>query len=100
MPVPKTPIEEGFERIFGKMKNIDTPEDTELYQKITDICFENGGVTKPMVDKLLNLITLHTKKATYNAVNDVINHSFGDWNGADYAFDLLAQLTNPTEREA
>lgn len=24
----------------------------ELRQEITDICFENGGVSKPMVDKL------------------------------------------------
>lgn len=29
---------------------------SDLYQKITDICAENGGVTKPMVDKLKALI--------------------------------------------
>lgn len=31
----------------------------ELYQSITDICFENGGVTKPMADKLLQLLKQH-----------------------------------------
>lgn len=40
-----------------------TTVDTTLYQKITDICFENGGVTKPMVDKIMNLITLQTIEA-------------------------------------
>jgi len=39
-----------------------TPEDTGLYQKITDTCFNNGGVTKRMADELMNLITLHTQK--------------------------------------
>lgn len=28
----------------------------ELYQAVTDICFNNGGATKPMVDKLTHLI--------------------------------------------
>lgn len=28
---------------------------TDIYQKITDICAENGGATKPMVDKLYAL---------------------------------------------
>lgn len=36
--------------------------EVELRQAITDICFENGGVTKPMVDKLTDLI-LQERKA-------------------------------------
>ena len=35
----------------------------DLYQKITDICFENGGATKPMVDKLYGLISDQVAKA-------------------------------------
>ena len=46
-----------------------TPEDTELYQKITDTCFNNGGVTKRMADELMNLITLHTQKEERNILN-------------------------------
>ena len=49
-------------QIFNRVSQ-HTDEDTELYQKITDIFFNNGGVTKPMVDKLIDLITLHTQKA-------------------------------------
>lgn len=37
--------------------------DKELYQKITDICFENGGVTKPMVDRLYALFTKQLQEA-------------------------------------
>lgn len=33
------------------------PNQSELYQALTDICFENGGVTKTMVDKLTAYIT-------------------------------------------
>lgn len=33
----------------------------EIYQNITDICAENGGVTKPMADKLYALFTEHSK---------------------------------------
>ena len=58
-----------------------TLEHTELYQKITDICFENGGVTKPMVDKLMNLTTLHTQEAYKKG----------------YIAGGIAHLTNPTE---
>lgn len=32
-----------------------TDNSKEVVQKITDICFENGGVTKTMVDKLYQL---------------------------------------------
>ena len=35
----------------------------DLYQKITDICFENGGATKPMVDQLYELISDQVAKA-------------------------------------
>lgn len=37
--------------------DVNSQDTSELYQKITDICFENGGVTKPMVDKLYALFT-------------------------------------------
>jgi hypothetical protein len=36
---------------------------SELYQKITDICFENGRVSKPMVDKLEALFSSELEKA-------------------------------------
>ena len=43
---------------------MDNTEPTrDLYQKITDICFENGGATKPMVDKLYELISDQVAKA-------------------------------------
>ncbi len=35
------------------------PANQTIRQLITDICFENGGVTKPMVDKLETAITAH-----------------------------------------
>ena len=88
----------------------DTPEDTELKKDFNQLLvqeFTTDWKTQRLImelnidvmslDNLMNIITLHTQKAKYNAVNDVINHSFGEWNGADYAFDLLAQLTNPTK---
>lgn len=37
--------------------------DKELYQKITDICFENGSVTKPMVDQLYALFAKQLEDA-------------------------------------
>ena len=86
-----------------------TLEHTELYQKITDICFENGGVTKPMVDKLMNLITLHTQEAETRArINEHselwdIVPSFAEHVGTVKEISdlrvlkLEAQLTNPTE---
>lgn len=40
------------------------PNQSELYQALTDICFENGGVTKTMVDKLTAYIT-----ANYTPIN-------------------------------
>jgi hypothetical protein len=36
----------------------------ELYQKLTDVCFENGGVTKPMVDKLVAIVEAYTEGQT------------------------------------
>ena len=92
MPVPKTPIEEGFERIFGNMKNIDTPEDTELRDELClKLGYDDGIkgrqdilVTEDTVDNLMNLITLHTKEAYKKG----------------YIDGGIAQLTNPTERKA
>ena len=43
------------------MNHTEAPED-ELYQEITDICFENGGATKPMVDKLYTLFAAQSKQ--------------------------------------
>jgi len=45
----------------------DKMSDEELYQSITDICFENGGVTKPMADKLMELITADRKRVALEA---------------------------------
>lgn len=45
----------------------DKMSDEELYQSITDICFENGGVTKPMADKLMQLTTADRKRVALEA---------------------------------
>jgi len=37
--------------------------DDALYQKITDICFEHGAVTKPMVDQLYALFAKQLQEA-------------------------------------
>ena len=58
-----------------------SPEDRELYQKITDICFNNGGVTKSMADKLMIIITTSTAEAYKKG----------------YITGGIDQLTNPTE---
>ena len=39
-----------------------TNQNKELYQQITDICFEEGQVTKPMVDRLYALIAQSNKE--------------------------------------
>lgn len=44
--------------------------DEELYQSITDICFESGGVTKPMADKLLLLIKQHREAYALELIGD------------------------------
>ena len=89
-----------------------TLEHTELYQKITDICFENGGVTKPMVDKLMNLITLHTQKAKRLSRIDEVRRAqetisyvkltpeekrTGNTRTGKYLIDRLEYLNIPTE---
>ena len=48
--------------------------DEELYQSITDICFESGGVTKPMADKLMQLITADRKRVELGARIDELNN--------------------------
>ncbi len=47
--------------------------DEELYQSITDICFENGGVTKPMADKLLKFIKQHREAYAVEARLDELS---------------------------
>ena len=49
--------------------------DEELYQSITDICFENGGVTKPMADKLMQLITADRKRVELEARIDALEYA-------------------------
>lgn len=49
--------------------------DEELYQSITDICFENGGVTKPMADKLMLPIKQH--REAYADEAKVIGYCIG-----------------------
>jgi len=67
-----------------KLENLgEQPEDrpiTEptidtLYQKITDICFENGGATKPMVDKLYKLISDQVAKARIDELEHIVSGS-------------------------
>lgn len=47
--------------------------DGELYQEITDICAENGGVTKPMVDKLEQLFTDTRKQHTTQLIDEILS---------------------------
>lgn len=66
-----------------------------LYQEITDICFENGGVTRPMVDKLEALIAKHQKDLLLRVRDEVLSRDgtdgmFTEWNGMNIA-DLDAQ---------
>jgi len=49
--------------------------DEELYQSITDICFENGGVTKPMADKLMQLIIADRKRVALEARIDALEYA-------------------------
>ena len=75
-----------------------TPEDTELDQKITDICLDNGGVTKPMADKLMHLITLHTQKARIDELDRISTYcELKTYQGDDYVLPRMNELTNPTE---
>lgn len=45
----------------------------ELYQQITDVCFEEGCVTKPMVDRIIKLFNQHTEKRVAEARLDEVN---------------------------
>ena len=80
-----------------KLENLgEQPEDrpiTEptidtLYQKITDICFENGGATKPMVDKLYKLISDQVAKARIDELNRIPRTNYGN----DFAIHINAYL--------
>ena len=56
----------------------DKMSDEELYQSITDICFENGGVTKPMADKLMELITADRKRVALEARISILEDVYDD----------------------
>ncbi len=43
------------------LKNL--PSKDSLREEITNICLNNGGVSKPMVDKLYKLFTSHIEEA-------------------------------------
>lgn len=64
---PSTPLPEQ-----GVMTKHTTSD--ELRQQITDICFENGGVTKPMVDKLVVLIKQHELDARLDEAERFLNY--------------------------
>lgn len=57
--------------------------DEELYQSITDICFESGGVTKPMADKLMQLITADRKRVALEARIESLQWALNDFNMPD-----------------
>lgn len=66
-----------------------TNQPSELRQAITDICFENGGVTKPMVDKLGALLSTSQREAEKSyakRINKVMQ---------SYLFDVCQLDTNP-----
>ena len=79
----------------------DTPNvDDALYQKITDICFENGAVTKPMVDRLYALFTEQLKEAeirAYQSVMSVAETAEGRRHAYDFCAMKLATLTQDTK---
>ena len=54
------------------------------YQELTDICFENGGVSKPMVDKLSAWHTRKLKEAVREAKLGIVTNAKAilDENGA------------------
>jgi hypothetical protein len=50
--------------------------DSELYQQVTDICAENGGVTKSMVDKLVALFDRRAEKLVVEARIDELERFY------------------------
>lgn len=81
--------------------------DKELRQRITDICFENGGVTKPMVDKLEALLSTSQREAEVSLLNELtdsqINSQDLEWSTPGFShevipasviYDKLKQLTD------
>lgn len=59
---------------------------SDLKQKVTDICFENGGVTKPMVDRLFELI----EDEVGNRLQKIVDANYADDLGT-YDFDGIAE---------
>lgn len=54
-------------------KPLETPSE-QLKQQITDICFKNGGVTKPMVEELYNLIKQREEQHELEIRLDELEH--------------------------
>jgi hypothetical protein len=81
-----------------------SPSDTstDYRQQITDICFENGGVTKPMVDKLEAILT----DACTRARMDELANAFREMNKGEFPEKLafydarMAELHNQSNGEA
>ena len=78
----------------------DKMSDEELYQSITDICFENGGVTKPMADKLMQLITADRKRVELEARLDERYNTYSDGGGAIYYSTSPKSAISDSERIA
>ena len=52
------------------MAQNDSDERYEIVRAVTDICFENGGVTKPMADNLADYVEQYANKARLSELKD------------------------------
>jgi hypothetical protein len=66
--------------------------DSELYQQVTDICAENGGVTKSMVDKLVALFDHRAEKLVVEARQSQTDHLFAVLRHLGYRIDKKAVI--------
>jgi len=66
--------------------------DEELYQSITDICFESGGVTKPMADKLMQLITADRKRVALEARISILEDVYDDDRPLKTSMDIKKRI--------
>ena len=68
------------------------------YQELTDICFENGGVSKPMVDKLSAWHTRKLKEAVLTELNQAREWCAGGQN-CEYEklVDRITELKESTD---
>lgn len=67
--------------------------DTELREKLlrdlTDICFDNGGVTKPMAEKLADYVTQYgNTREREGRIDERESMHFGRKYGRDYQATL------------